>query len=447
MRATGGKILFQTVAAAMERAGIEYREDDSAGMLVWFDTLKDQDYFSNLKPFQIVNRIPQINMICRKAPFVRIIQRLQPVFPELFDFLPQSFILPINNTQFCQAVNKHNKKYIVKPDNGSLGMGITIVNPDMTWIPQMQLAVAQEYVESKLIRNTKFDMRVYVLVSQINPLKIYVYRDGIARFCSQPADADNMFSQLTNTAVNKHNPTADMSSITQRISHVFQELEAEGADIEALWKRIDRAVVLTVIATHNFILKAAHEQCPSYGIPRCFQLLGFDVLLDRDLKPYILEVNFRPSLEFDTEDEKELKIEMLSSLMKIAAPFADLQSVVASRVTQWNDKMWGSFLQHNQELIETCKKSAVDAVRASKFKRAFPLKTPENADFERVLAAVKSLSIEMASNYKIPKEMEAPVIKRLHNQCAVKPVIKKPLPRRHKSPQRPKVPLYCHPKA
>ena len=95
MRATGGKILFQTVAAAMERAGIEYREDDSAGMLVWFDTLKDQDYFSNLKPFQIVNRIPQINMICRKAPFVRIIQRLQPVFPDMFDFLPQSFILPM----------------------------------------------------------------------------------------------------------------------------------------------------------------------------------------------------------------------------------------------------------------------------------------------------------------------------------------------------------------
>ena len=436
--------MFQTVSMAMQSAAIEYKEDDSAGMLVWFDTLKDQDYFSALKPFQIVNRIPQINMICRKAPFVRIIQRLQPVFPGVFDFLPQSFILPLNNTQFCQAVNRHNKKYIVKPDNGSLGMGITIVNPEMTWIPQMQLAVAQEYIESRLIRNTKFDMRVYVLVSQINPLKIYVYRDGIARFCSQTADADNMFSQLTNTAVNRHNPSADMSSITQRISHVFSELEAEGADIDALWKRIDRAIVLTVIAAHNFVLKAAHEQCPSYGIPRCFQLLGFDVLLDRDLKPYILEVNFRPSLEFDTEDERELKVEMLSSVMKIAAPFANLQSVVMTRVTQWNEKMWESFLQHNPQMLEASKKAATQAVRESKFKRAFPLKTPENAEFERVLVAVKSMSIEMASNYKIPKEMEAPVVKRLHNQFGVKPVIKKPVPRRHRSPHRPKVPLYCH---
>ena len=52
-------------------------------VLVWFDTIRDLDYFSILKPWQVVNRLPQANVICRKAPFVRIIQRIQPFFQEL----------------------------------------------------------------------------------------------------------------------------------------------------------------------------------------------------------------------------------------------------------------------------------------------------------------------------------------------------------------------------
>lgn len=442
MLATGGRILFQTVAEAMRQANIEYKEDDQNGILVWFDTLKEHDYFSNLKPFQIVNRIPQINMICRKAPFVRCLQRLQPLFPGTFDFLPQSFILPINNSQFCQAVNKHDKKYIVKTDEGSLGMGITIVTPEMTWIPGTTLAIAQEYVESKLIRNTKFDMRVYALVAQIQPLKIYVYREGVARFCSQTADANNMFSQLTNTAVNRHNPSADMSSITQRISTVFGELEKEGANISELWKRIDRTIVLSVIAIHNFITKEAHNACPSCGLPRCFQLLGFDVLLDRELNPYLLEVNYRPSLEFDTEDEKQLKVEMLSSLMQIAAPFANMQPSIAAKTGQWNERNWSSFLQHRSDLVAAAESARKEAVKNSKFERAFPLKGAENEEYDRVLTAVKSLPTAMAvGNYRIPKEMEAPVLRKF--QVSSKPHITKPVPqRRTKSPQKVKTNLY-----
>lgn len=39
----------------------------------------------------------------------------------------------------------------------------------------------------------------------------------------------------------------------------------------------------------------------------CFELLGFDVILDNALEPYILEVNYTPSFTTDTPLDKLIK--------------------------------------------------------------------------------------------------------------------------------------------
>ena len=59
-----------------------------------------------------------------------------------------------------------------------------------------------------LIGGKKFDIRLYVLVTQYRPLKVYMYQDGFARFCSTKYSTDlsqlgNMFVHLTNVAVQK----------------------------------------------------------------------------------------------------------------------------------------------------------------------------------------------------------------------------------------------------
>lgn len=436
MKATNGKVKYETVIEAMKEANITFMDDHKRAILVWYDTLKDADYFSNLQPFQIVNRIPEINLICRKAPLVRILQNTMPCFLNFEKFLPQSYILPLQNGAFLNAVSKHEKKFIIKPDCGSLGQGITIINKEDNYEPNTVLSIAQEYIDSYLLDGFKFDLRVYALVASISPeLQIYVYHDGIARFCSEKADSESVYGQITNTAVNRQNNEVDINNCTRTIQDVFNQLTELGIDTDALWQRIENVCILTIISIQNFMTKSSHNKCPSLGLPRCFQILGFDILIDKDLKPWILEVNYRPSLEYDIEAEKQLKIEMLASAMKIAAPFKFIQPIVEQHVGEWNDNSWRSLIQHRPELVKLVKREQYEAARNSLWNKVFPSKGAINSEFERIISALKVLPVKIGSPYRIPDETDPGAKKRLITQCCVRPVIIQPN-QKMKSPQK-----------
>jgi len=49
----------------------------------------------------------------------------------------------------------------------------------------------------------------------------------------------------------------------------------------------------------------------------CFELFGFDILIDQEMKPWLLEVNLTPSLNPE-ESDFGLKSQLLSNLFSIA---------------------------------------------------------------------------------------------------------------------------------
>lgn len=63
-----------------------------------------------------------------------------------------------------------------------------------------------------LIDGHKFDLRIYVALTSINPLRLYVYDEGLARFASEEydtTDLKNIFSHLTNYSINKKHISKD----------------------------------------------------------------------------------------------------------------------------------------------------------------------------------------------------------------------------------------------
>lgn len=74
--------------------------------------------------------------------------------------------------------------YIVKPENGCQGQGIYLTT-SLLGLEQERNQVVQEYVGNPmLIDGLKFDLRIYVLITSVKPLRIYLYKEGMARFAT-----------------------------------------------------------------------------------------------------------------------------------------------------------------------------------------------------------------------------------------------------------------------
>lgn len=81
--------------------------------------------------------------------------------------------------------------FIVKPDGGSQGDGIYLIRDPgelkATVGSQARQGVVQEYIHRPLlIDKLKFDIRLYVLMKSLEPLEIYIAKEGLTRFCTEP---------------------------------------------------------------------------------------------------------------------------------------------------------------------------------------------------------------------------------------------------------------------
>lgn len=80
----------------------------------------------------------------------------------------------------------------------------------------------------------------------------------------------------------------------RRLTTVNKWLKDNGHDVNKIWADIDDVIIKTLISAHT-VLRHNYRTCfpnHTYGCA-CFEILGFDVILDRKCKPYILEVKYK----------------------------------------------------------------------------------------------------------------------------------------------------------
>lgn len=88
-----------------------------------------------------------------------------------------------------------DKFFIVKPSSSSQGKGIFITNNIQEVQALKQSSLVSEYIHNPfLLDGYKFDLRIYVALTSINPLRIYVYDEGLVRFATvkYTTDVSNM---------------------------------------------------------------------------------------------------------------------------------------------------------------------------------------------------------------------------------------------------------------
>ena len=404
LKASAGTLKFPSVIEAFRELGIPLEKFQQFNIVVWSDSYKEADFFKNLKPWQVINRIPNINILCRKASFAFLIQQISKYFPKEYEFVPKSYILPYHSNDFTRALSKRKERYIVKPDSGSFGYGITIVRPEDDFSPTDELAVAQRFIPSFLWDETKFDLRIYVLVASVNPFEVFLYRDGVARFASEKDNGnDSIFSQITNVELNKANINMeDIDSVSKLISDLFEEFENKGINTQQLWEKIDHIVVLALLSAHNYLIDGVNSSCHKIGYPRCFQILGFDILLDKNLNPHILEVNHRPSLQYYRGPERRMKVGMIADAIKVAFPLPYMQQYLDSRRYCWSNESWCNFINSEQiHIDEKFHQARQDAAKQTKFAQIYPCNSEDRmALYKKIISVVDTFPLTVIPGVK-----------------------------------------------
>jgi hypothetical protein len=182
--------------------------------------------------------------------------------------------------------------------------------------PGVESYVVQRYVANPyLIGGKKFDMRLYALVTSFQPLTVYVYRAGFCRFSasrysSDAADVANRFMHLTNVAVQKDSDlynadTGGKWELCRLKPFLTARHGAEACD--RCFAGMQDIILLTLQAVAKSMMADRH----------CFELYGYDVLIDDQLKPWLIEVNASPSLTANTREDYDLKFKLLMDTLDI----------------------------------------------------------------------------------------------------------------------------------
>uniref|UniRef100_A0A1A8II19 Tubulin--tyrosine ligase-like protein 5 n=1 Tax=Nothobranchius kuhntae TaxID=321403 RepID=A0A1A8II19_NOTKU len=297
--------------------------------LMWTGSHLKPYVLRSLQDYQKVNHFPRSYELTRKDRLYKNIQRMQQTHGfKNFHIIPQTFVLPSENQEFRNCFAKDKGPWIIKPVASSRGRGIYLVsNPNQ--ISMDENILVSRYVNNPLlIDEFKFDVRLYVLVTSYDPILIYVYEEGLARFATvkydqTPTNIKNTFMHLTNYSLNKKSsdyvscddPEVEDYGNKWSMSAVLRYLKQEGKDTTLLMKQVEDLVIKAVLSAELQIAAACKMFVPHKT--NCFELYGFDVLIDSNLKPWLLEVNLSPSLSCDAPLDLKIKASMIADMFSL----------------------------------------------------------------------------------------------------------------------------------
>ena len=175
-----------------------------------------------------------------------------------------------------------------------------------------------------LLDGFKFDVRLYVLILSVDPLKIYLYNDGLVRLCTTlytvPGSGEDhgmgaRTAHLSNYTLNKRSANfAKGSNGSKRaLKDVFATLKSRGVDVDLLWKGTIDVVNSAVLAVGPKLRSAYRAVIPKGSVlhspsaSTCFEILGVDVMWDTNLTSWLLEVNHMPSFRGGSRVDTRIK--------------------------------------------------------------------------------------------------------------------------------------------
>ena len=322
----------------------EETDDDDDWNIFWASVNTIRQIFSGksyikLTDYQVLNHFPNFYELTRKDLMAKNIKKYKKLLlkegksVDHLDFLPLTYVLPQDMSIFIEEFKKYpNALWILKPNNKCQGQGITLLNKTskvkkmnfnkkVTTDNNQTVNINDIYVVSKYIENPflmggkKFDLRIYCLVTTFHPLKAYLYQQGFCRFCNEKfsvdvSDINNIYMHLTNVAIQKKYEKYQKSNggkFSLQNLHFYLENVYGYERAKKCHQDITQVIIGALLSVQNVMFNDKH----------CFELYGYDILIDQNLKPWLIEINSSPSLSTTTKGDFILKKRLINDVIDI----------------------------------------------------------------------------------------------------------------------------------
>ncbi|KAJ3293799.1 putative tubulin polyglutamylase ttll2 [Rhizoclosmatium sp. JEL0117] len=259
--------------------------------------------YEQCKPFQRLNHFPKTAVITRKDALFRTLKTMRGIYGSVYNFFPQSFSLPNDYVRFVRVYAEEEEK---GERRISVEAGKSLFSKTFKTSPMIAVQYYKDISAPCLYQDTNS------IYDGISPPKL----PHLLTSCPQLrapydlTDLTNKFSHLTNTSINKFSPT------------LHDEKTTVG---QGLWDRIKAIIILTLLPV------AAEAKGAMEG---CFELYGFDVIVDDEMRPWLLEVNLSPALSVDSEVDVAVKAPLLEHVVALSG----ITQVDAEAGREWADE-------------------------------------------------------------------------------------------------------------
>ena len=180
------------------------------------------------------------------------------------------------------------------------------------YIYQSSKIIIQKYIEKPfLYKGRKCDIRIWVLIS--HKMKVYIFKEGHLKASSVNYNKDDFdsFIHITNYSLQKYNKSFAKYEKGNEISfQTFQNFINENNPFnfrEEIFPKFTEIVKLTALSVKNKI----NMNNSNY----CFEIFGYDFMMDEEKNVYLIEINTNPGLEISSDIIAELIPRMIDDAL------------------------------------------------------------------------------------------------------------------------------------
>ena len=274
----------------LKKSGLQELDDPSSSDKIFYcDISYGNRNHPNYSKCEIVNQLQDVNPLGNKKDQYNIHLNYYKTRP---DYVPLTISFNRNSLEELKQLFVCNPRddppvYIVKPENSLSRTGVGVVRNYLELMSHLdhysdyQEWIIQDYIDNPLLfNNKKFHFRIYVIYVQTeNSTTAYLSKQGFIYTANKEFESDTFDPNIVLSGENSKN---NVFYIPEDFTRSFGK---------QVW---DNMVYPQIVKITRETLRSTveHLKCPAKK-QKCFKILGYDILINKDFKCFLAEINAR----------------------------------------------------------------------------------------------------------------------------------------------------------